>query len=179
MITVTEMEKGQAYIRVISISNDRNSAVDWAFSSDVMIFDGVSEQGVLHMHYETEPSRKVSRNLNKCKNNITKGWMPASCIWDGPKTELSCLEGKLIKQINPILLQSGTIFIYKGEFRGLKFRRLGFAVPRGKDVYDRRFMNRSVKLLSATESHLVIDIDGCQKILDRRYTKARDWQLAE
>lgn len=88
-MNISEMEKGKAYIRISPRFNTYNTNQDWSFTSQIMIFDDMSETGNPIMHYQSETN--FTRNFgNEPKElDYPDGWMPADIIWNGPKTYLS------------------------------------------------------------------------------------------
>ena len=177
---ISHMVKGQEYIRIIPVKGKNSGTEDWSFTHDIMIFDGVSQNGNLRMHYKEE--NPLTREFGNYPMEIPyhKGWMPASIIWGGLKTELSNWEGMLIMQVKPILLKPAARHIITRNIRQNGKLKKHYALgDRSEDVYDRGYMFKPVKLLSATQYHLVIEVNGKQKILDGRYTDVNNWTLVE
>lgn len=183
LMKIEHMEKGKAYIRIIPRSNPYNTNLDWSFTSDIMIFDGMSENGNPIMHYQSETTLTRSFGNKPRELNYTMGWMPANIIWNGPKTDMSTWEGKYIIQTSPILLRPAKTYTrVPGTLRLIARPPIGnrndiFTISH--DVFDKGYMKKPVKLLSATKYHLVIEENGQQIILDGRYTNVRSWALYE
>ena len=171
---LSQMVPGQEYIRIIPVGND------WSFTRNVMIFDGISENGNMLIHFRDESHFTKTFGNQPKEVPYRAGWMPANILFEGMKSELSKYEGHYIKQIQPILLRSGiTPIPSKSAIPSRRFSTSNVYTRTHTDYFDKSYMSTPVKLLSATQYHLVIEVNGVQKILDSRYAKPGSWILAE
>ena len=169
---LNEMKKGQEYIRIIPDKND------WTFTHNVAVFDGISENGKMLVHFRDETVFTKTCGNKPREITFNAGWVPANSIFDGLKSDLSKYEGRQIKQIKPVLLHSGIKHVSSRSPKH-PFDKTYFLIRTGKDYYDKSYMYAKVKLISATKYHLLIEDDGIQKILDSRYSNPNLWILAE
>ena len=169
---LNEMKKGQEYIRIIPDKND------WTFTHNVAVFDGISENGKMLVHFRDETVFTKTCGNKPREISFTAGWVPANSIFDGPKSDLSKYEGRQIKQIKPVLLHSGIKHVPLRS-KNHPFDKPYMLIRTDKDYYDESYMGKKVKLISATKYHIIIDDDGIQKILDSRYVSPEIWTLAE
>ncbi len=176
IMEIKDMEKGKAYIRINPRYNPHNTNMDWSYTREIMIFDGMSETGNPIMHRQSESIFTRALGNEPRERNCTQGWIPAEIIWNGPKTDMSAWEGKTIIQVQPILINPGVMYrrIIKKPGR---IRYLATPSVEKRDIFDRHYMNNPVKLLSATKYHLVVEENDHQVILDQRYIRIDSWAL--
>ncbi len=175
----SEFKKGEKYIRIIPYRRTKTSPFDWSFTNSLMVFDEISTQGNLIMHREDNSLDVYSK---PSEIPFHPGWRPESILSDGPKTDLSQWEGKLITQIKPIFLAPIKLKLPCYQCFNSQKYILNSQAGRFKTQtfsYDKSYINCSIKLISATKYHLVIEKpNGKRRILDSRYVDIENWALA-
>ena len=169
---LNEMVKGHEYIRIIPDKND------WTFTHNVAVFDRISEKGNMLIHFRDETVFTKTCGNKPREITFNAGWVPANSIFDGLKSDLSKYEGRQIKQVKPVLLHSGIKHVSSRSPKH-PFGKPYVLICTDKDYYDKSYMKKNVRLISATKYHIIIDDDGIQKILDSRYASPEIWTLAE